>query len=761
MRRRVFALSLAAAIPLFASSAAAESLVRAPYIQMLSPTSATLVWTTDVAADSLVRYGSTPGNLDQIAPSAAAVTQHEITLSGLSPATRYYYSVGSAANPLAGDATHHFDTAPPVGSKSKIRAWIVGDSGTGGTKQAQVRDAMLAHVGAHPPQLFLHMGDIAYNSGTTAEFTDHFFAPYAGILRNTVVWPTLGNHEGTNASSATQTGPYYTAFILPKAAEAGGLPSGTEAYYSFDHGNIHFIVLNSQDVANAPGSPMLTWLTADLAATAQDWIIAYWHHPPYTKGSHNSDTESQLVNMRKNVLPVLEAGGVDLVLSGHSHIYERSFLVDGAYDTPTTSAGHIKDPGDGKPLGDGPYRKLTGANAHDGAVYVVAGHGGTGLSGTGNHPLMYFSELVHGSCILDVQANRLGLVNVRADGQISDRFALIKGTGLVVGSPDGGETLAGGATHEIRWATAGAVANVKLEYSIDDGATWKTIVASTPNTGTHAWKVPAVDTNLALVRVTDVANGANQDESNGTFAISATGPTTVIPYGATWKYEDTGENLGLGWQDPAYDDSTWPSGPAQLGYGDGDEATELQSSPVHPSYYFRTAFTLSSPVIAADLSVLHDDGVAVWINGTEVFSKYMGNGTAYGAYADAASSENEVDTTPVSPNPFVIGENVIAAIVKQSSATSSDVSFDLKLDVTLQPPVSTGGAGGAGTTSSGAMGGNGAGGNGGAGGSGGSDVGKSGCGCEAAGAPVTPYGTLAFAAFALVARGRRKRREEI
>jgi 3',5'-cyclic AMP phosphodiesterase CpdA len=67
---------------------------------------------------------------------------------------------------------------------------------------------------------------------------------------------------------------------------------------------------------------MLTWLQADLESTTQDWIIALWHHPPYTKGSHNSDTETELIEMRQNVLPILEAGGVDLVLTGHSHCYE-------------------------------------------------------------------------------------------------------------------------------------------------------------------------------------------------------------------------------------------------------------------------------------------------------------------------------------------------------------------------------------------------------------------------------------------------------
>jgi hypothetical protein len=176
---------------------------------------------------------------------------------------------------------------------------------------------------------------------------------------------------------------------------------------------------------------MLTWLAADLAATSQQWVLAFWHHPPYTKGTHDSDdpgdSGGRMVDMRENVVPILEAGGVDVVFLGHSHTYERSFLVDGAYDTPTTAPGHIVDGGDGAMASDGPYMKSAGLNAREGTVYVVAGHGGRPIGGAGTHPLMYFSEVAYGSCLVSVNHNVLRLRNVRDDGVISDRFTLIKG----------------------------------------------------------------------------------------------------------------------------------------------------------------------------------------------------------------------------------------------------------------------------------------------------------------------------------------------
>jgi hypothetical protein len=75
------------------------------------------------------------------------------------------------------------------------------------------------------------------------------------------VWPTLGNHEGASTTSGqpgASSGPYYSAFVLPTGAQAGGVASGTEAYYSFDYGNVHFISLNSYQVSRSAGGAMAT-----------------------------------------------------------------------------------------------------------------------------------------------------------------------------------------------------------------------------------------------------------------------------------------------------------------------------------------------------------------------------------------------------------------------------------------------------------------------------------------------------------------------
>src|SRR6185436_3631621 len=158
------------------------------------------------------------------------------------------------------------------------------------------------------------------------------------------------------------------------------------------------VCLDSMISSRLPGSPMLTWLENDLAATSQRWIIAYWHHPPYSRGSHNSDFEIELVEMRQHVLPILERYGVDLVLSGHSHSYERSFLIDGHYGTSDTFTPGMKlDSGDGRESGAGAYRKVSASPVpHAGTVYAVAGVSGNTGGGTLDHPAMFVSMSVLG-----------------------------------------------------------------------------------------------------------------------------------------------------------------------------------------------------------------------------------------------------------------------------------------------------------------------------------------------------------------------------
>ncbi|HZX95242.1 MAG TPA: galactose oxidase-like domain-containing protein [Myxococcales bacterium] len=259
---------------------------------------------------------------------------------------------------------------------------------------------------------------------------------------------------------------------------------------------------------------------------------------------------------------------------------------------------------------------------------------------------------------------------------------------LTVVAPNGGETLTSGSAFDVRWTTAGTVTSVRLELSQDGGTTWG-LIAETANAGHFSWTVPAVDTTRALMRISDPGAPAVTDQSDATFTIHApvaNPPGVLVAFGEVWKYDDRNVDPGTSWTTLAFNDSTWKSGPAQLGYGDGDEATVLtHMSPAQPSYYFRKKITLAQPT-GAVVKVIHDDGVAIWLNGSLVFSKYTANGLAHAAYASTTSADNELSSFTLPSSAFLAGDNQLAVMVKQASGTSSDVSFDLEVTASATGP---------------------------------------------------------------------------
>lgn len=410
--------------------AGGTSVVRGPYLQKGTPNSMTIRWRTSTPTESVVQYGPDLQNINVQVEDLTPKTEHSLTIDNLTAGTQYYYTIENASIVLiAATSDLYFHTSPAPGTTVPATVWILGDCGTGSNNARNVRDAYYNYIGAAHTDLMLFLGDNAYNDGTDSEYQFALFENmYDQKLKNTVSYSCLGNHDGHSASSANQTGPYFDIFEFPTAGEGGGLPSGTEAYYSFDYGNIHFISLDSYDSDRSVGGAMYNWCEADLQNTTADWIVAFWHHPPYSKGSHDSDNEGTLVQMRNNFLPLLESYGVDLVLSGHSHSYERSFYLNGHYglsqsfNIGTHPVGN-NGAGDGRVDGDGSY--LRSAGSEEGAVYITTGSAGKITSAPLDHPAMFYSVAELGSCVLQVDGNTMEVKFVRESGAIEDYFTIV------------------------------------------------------------------------------------------------------------------------------------------------------------------------------------------------------------------------------------------------------------------------------------------------------------------------------------------------
>jgi 3',5'-cyclic AMP phosphodiesterase CpdA len=278
-----------------------------PYLQSLTSTSVLIASQSKEEVIARLQYGPDTDMALTIEESVPG-RDHLFRVEGLEPAKTYYYRVNHVG--VTRFATATFRTLGGPGSETVVAT--IGDSGSGTDDQLRMAD-LLADAA---PQILLHTGDTVYPYGTPRWYYERFFKVYQGMLASTCIYPSLGNHD-------CYVSPDYWLYIFHLPANN---PASDESYYSFDAGDAHFVALNScwgdeSDGGKVP-EDQVSWLDQDLAATKQIWKIVYFHHAPYSNGMHGGN-----VRVRAEVSPVCERRGVDLVLSGHDHVYERSYPI--------------------------------------------------------------------------------------------------------------------------------------------------------------------------------------------------------------------------------------------------------------------------------------------------------------------------------------------------------------------------------------------------------------------------------------------------
>ena len=376
----------------------------------------------------------------------AQLINHIVKISGLNAKSKYYYSVGFDTVTLAGENDqHHFFTGQNPDDTSGFKFWVTGDFGGGNDEQIKVRRWFENYIQTNFIESWIWLGDNVYSEGTDAEYSQRLFDSHYGydsIFRFLPFYPIPGNHDYNSVNRFDDPiyhkGPYFDMVEVFKNAEMGGVASNTENYYSYDYGNTHFIALNSElhayiffDLPNV----YKTWLENDIKASDKKFKVAYWHQPPYSKGSHDSDDGFELFmkGMRERFLPILEKYGIDLVLCGHSHVYERSYLINkhygvsGAFNRSTM----LLDSTSGNPDSNRTYIKYTyGPNKNKGTVYAVVGNSGKSEPDNGKmYPAMYrkfAADRGVGSMILDVKGNVLTASYYKDNGELYDKFRIVK-----------------------------------------------------------------------------------------------------------------------------------------------------------------------------------------------------------------------------------------------------------------------------------------------------------------------------------------------
>jgi hypothetical protein len=380
-------------------TAGSATIVRGPYLQQVTGTSATVVWTTRSSSAGEIRYARAGGSSASV-PSTTRLFpatqtglsydfyQHEARLTSLTPATRYLYDVlvgGTDVTP-GQDA---FSTAPPAGTGS-VRFIAFGDSGIGSLAQRQLATRMIADTF----DFSIHTGDVAYGTaegvggGSYRQFDDWVFGIYGPWMRSRSFSPSIGNHDDEVASAR----PYRDVFVLPTNGATTTYPDHSERFYSYDYGPIHFVSLDTELAFQDPArrNAQLAWLDADLAATSQPWRIVYLHRPPYSAGPHHGSD----LAVRNAFAPIFERHHVQLVVAGHEHDYERSV----------------------------PWREFVPSGGT--VVYLVSGGGGGPVYPSGTAAWTAHSASRHHYVRLSVSGCTLSGEAVGIDGSVFDAFTI-------------------------------------------------------------------------------------------------------------------------------------------------------------------------------------------------------------------------------------------------------------------------------------------------------------------------------------------------
>jgi predicted phosphodiesterase len=390
-------------------------LERQPYLQMQTLDSVTLKWQTPEAEIGCVTYGD-EGHPKRICETTKT-QKHRLRVSGLQPATRYRYAVASASLRIDNEGRAFTTLSDRPDERELI--WVIGDSGKPGPDQERVLQQMQKQVLSGDIDLWLLLGDNAYYSGTQKQYNAALFGPYRELLKRLVPWAVNGNHDARRWA-------FYNIFEFPENGESGGVASHSEKFYAIESGNVHIVMLDSETAELEKNGAMARWLEKDLSQTEKPFIIAAFHHPPYTDGGHDSDDEhdsgGRMTNIRENIVPILEQHDVDLVLSGHSHVYERSRLMQGHYGLSSSfdAARHIVN------ADDHIYCKSAEKKPFAGTLYNVMGSSSKLNRAALEHPALPFSFQKMGSLLLEITPKRLDAKFITIDGEIGDHYSIVK-----------------------------------------------------------------------------------------------------------------------------------------------------------------------------------------------------------------------------------------------------------------------------------------------------------------------------------------------
>ena len=310
------------------------SITRNPYLQNGSPYSMTVMWRTENSTTGTVEFGETISYGSSLISPVGNL--HEVEITGLSPNTKYFYKVTSD-----GDTESSWFRTFPVSSDAPVTFAVSGDTRNSTSYLADDNLAIQAWQAGHEPHFNLNNGDIVEDGEPlTGSYWQAFFDTTSNLIAQSPCYITTGNHdyEGEILSPG-----YAENFSFPK----NGPVSLSERVYSFDCGNVHVTAAEIHYNPNTPylpGTEQFDFITNDFASTDKPWKIFVMHHPIFSSGrsgylSDNEWARTWATNMFNYYVPEFEKYGINLVISGHDHFYERSIKDNITYLIVATKTG--------------------------------------------------------------------------------------------------------------------------------------------------------------------------------------------------------------------------------------------------------------------------------------------------------------------------------------------------------------------------------------------------------------------------------------
>jgi len=374
----VAALGAAADKPLDPAPAALEAcappaaaIKEGPYLQWATSSEVTVMWETTARADSTVWYRRSVGDWTAVA-GPAGVTIHEVRLGGFDAGETVEYYVASRIDALElKSEASTFTTNPPGAPDFKMVVW--------GDNQANppVFTSLVQGMVGLSPDIAFACGDVVDDGDDYYRWGAELLTPLKPLAKSVPFYVAIGNHERNSHW-------FYDYIAQP----------GNEHWFSFDYAGCHFTIIDS-NFPFGPGSEQYDWIVDDLfspAAKSAKWLFTFHHHPPYSE----VEEEATYDRLRKHLVPVYEAAGVDINFTGHIHDYER-----GIYTPPDTGRRivYLQTSGGGGRLWDdvfdGEYEQIT---------KVV--------------------QYVYHFCEVKIEGDTLTLRAISLQGQVIDSFSL-------------------------------------------------------------------------------------------------------------------------------------------------------------------------------------------------------------------------------------------------------------------------------------------------------------------------------------------------